>query len=67
MHPLLSSNKDILMCVMCRRKIGLWNFTTGSNHDLEESSSDDADGKTSEDMEPKTKRRKFAVGISNQG
>ncbi|RUS79489.1 hypothetical protein EGW08_012757 [Elysia chlorotica] len=54
-----STNKEVLMCSMCRRKIGLWNFTplgAGQRCDRGESSSEEGE----EDSEPRVKRRKFA-------
>ncbi|KAK3743919.1 hypothetical protein RRG08_054805 [Elysia crispata] len=55
-------SKEVLMCSMCRRKIGLWNYTspTGSTCDLGEISSEEAEDHGYEDSEPKVKRRKFA-------
>ncbi|GFR90674.1 nuclear-interacting partner of ALK-like [Elysia marginata] len=57
-----AANKEILVCSLCRRKIGLWNFTSqyGAACDLEESSSDEAEGSNSDDPELKVKRKKFA-------
>ncbi|GFO15447.1 nuclear-interacting partner of alk-like [Plakobranchus ocellatus] len=56
-----STSAGILMCVMCCRKIGLWNFaSSGANFNAEVSSEDES-SISDEDQGPKRKRQKITL------
>lgn len=58
----IAANKEILVCSMCRRRLGLWSFRTSSGPagGFQESSSEEAESNSDDDdPELKVKRRKF--------
>lgn len=54
------SSKDILVCSMCRRQVGLWNYTQSSN------STQDNDDDVEESEEPSAKKRRIKVCVKQK-
>ncbi|XP_059152664.1 zinc finger C3HC-type protein 1-like [Physella acuta] len=54
------SNKDVLMCSMCRRQIGLWNYISSASRNRLSTESDEDE---CEEGEPTTKKKRVSVGI----
>ncbi|XP_005104988.1 nuclear-interacting partner of ALK isoform X2 [Aplysia californica] len=65
-----TSSQNVLVCCMCRRQVGLWNYAQESSRGLAPDSttkeSSDEDEESKESGEPEAKKRKMKVSIKQK-